>query len=351
MQCPSCGNEIDAGAKDCDACGSAMPTADVAPATSGERGWGLDAPAMECEGCGAQTVVSTDERVQECPYCGSQKVLEVSADQAADVAAPDRVVRFDLDAAKSGELFRSWVAGLWFAPGDLKQLAEADSIRGVYLPFWSYRVNTQSFCSGQVGHRYKEGEETKTRWERGWTWINNSYDDVLVCASKGVPRNLVEAIEPWDMAKGESYSGAALRGWEVERYAFDEQEAWRTHGKERVEKKERSAAKRELAKRYKAQEVKDLKVDVRYRDLRSEHLLLPVFISAYAYQEKTYRFLINGQTGEVQGERPWSAPKLAALAAGIVAAIAVVVMLASAGGTPPPPASPTPSASPAASPG
>ena len=37
-----------------------------------------------------------------------------------------------------------------------------------------------------------------------------------------------------------------------------------------------------------------------------KHILLPVWMAAYKYGGKSYRFLVNGQTGEVQGERPYS---------------------------------------------
>ena len=39
---------------------------------------------------------------------------------------------------------------------------------------------------------------------------------------------------------------------------------------------------------------------------------LPVWMAAYKYRGKTYRFVVNGQTGRVQGERPYSAWKIAA---------------------------------------
>lgn len=42
-----------------------------------------------------------------------------------------------------------------------------------------------------------------------------------------------------------------------------------------------------------------------------KHILLPVWLAAYKYRGKTYRFVVNGQTGRVQGERPWSAWKIA----------------------------------------
>ena len=45
-------------------------------------------------------------------------------------------------------------------------------------------------------------------------------------------------------------------------------------------------------------------------DVTFKHILLPVWLAAYKYRGKTYRFVVNGQTGRVQGERPWSAWKI-----------------------------------------
>jgi hypothetical protein len=58
-----------------------------------------------------------------------------------------------------------------------------------------------------------------------------------------------------------------------------------------------------------------------YEDITFKHLLLPVWISAYLFNRKTYRFLVNGRTGEVQGERPWSWVKILLLFLFILALI------------------------------
>ena len=52
-------------------------------------------------------------------------------------------------------------------------------------------------------------------------------------------------------------------------------------------------------------------------------MLLPIWVAAYRYRGQAYRVVINGQTGRVQGERPWSAWKIA---------VAVVLGLLVAGG-------------------
>lgn len=69
-----------------------------------------------------------------------------------------------------------------------------------------------------------------------------------------------------------------------------------------------------------------------YADERFKHLLLPIWMAAYRYRGKSYRFIVNGQTGRVQGERPWSWPKIAgALLAGLVI-LALAFYIAEMGG-------------------
>ena len=43
-------------------------------------------------------------------------------------------------------------------------------------------------------------------------------------------------------------------------------------------------------------------------------MLLPVWVAAFQFVGKPYRFVVNGRTGEVHGERPWSFWKIAGAA-------------------------------------
>ena len=66
-------------------------------------------------------------------------------------------------------------------------------------------------------------------------------------------------------------------------------------------------------------------VNTQYNDITFKHLLLPVWISAYRYREKVFRFLVNARSGEVQGERPYSVWKILIV---ILAAILAVILIA-----------------------
>ena len=58
-----------------------------------------------------------------------------------------------------------------------------------------------------------------------------------------------------------------------------------------------------------------LNVSNEFSDVTFKHVLLPIWIAAFRYKEKVYRFLVNGQTGEVVGYAPWSVWKIMGLVA------------------------------------
>ena len=65
-----------------------------------------------------------------------------------------------------------------------------------------------------------------------------------------------------------------------------------------------------------------------YQNITFKYILLPVWISAYRFKERTFQFLVNARTGEVQGERPWSWIKITLLVIFILALIGVIVYFA-----------------------
>ena len=57
-----------------------------------------------------------------------------------------------------------------------------------------------------------------------------------------------------------------------------------------------------------------------------KHLLLPVWLLAYRYRERVFQVLVNASTGEVDGERPYSAWKIAtAIIAGTLLAVGFIM--------------------------
>ncbi len=68
-------------------------------------------------------------------------------------------------------------------------------------------------------------------------------------------------------------------------------------------------------------------VDTRWADISFKHVLLPLWISAYRFKNRVFRFLINARTAEVQGERPYSWIKITLAALAALGVVGVIIAL------------------------
>jgi DNA-directed RNA polymerase subunit RPC12/RpoP len=327
INCPSCQHAVHKGDESCRGCGAPLPRSVAIPTTTAAKGWGSDAlGSFKCKSCGAEVVVDKTHLKVNCAYCGSEAVIAQPGGASGhdDDVRPDFLVPFHVKRARSQELFYGWIDKLWFAPRDLHGMATPERMRGVYLPFWGYDTDTHSHYTCEVGFDYTETETytdsdgrtqtrtvTKTRWQSSSGWIRSSYRDVLVVASRGVDRELTVSLEPFHVSRKVDFSPEQLTGWEAERYALDHEKAWHRFGRGYVLELETAACESDAYRQSGADHVRFVSVEPHFLHLASKHLLLPLYVSAYEYGGKTYRFLINGDTGIVHGQRPFSVAKIA----------------------------------------
>ena len=59
---------------------------------------------------------------------------------------------------------------------------------------------------------------TRTRWTCVSGEVQHFFDDVLVCASKSMPDELVATLEPWDLPALVPYGDEYLSGFVAESY-------------------------------------------------------------------------------------------------------------------------------------
>jgi hypothetical protein len=161
----------------------------------------------------------------------------------------------------------------------------------------------------------------KTRWWPASGTVRDTFDDLLVLASRSLPQKQAQALEPWDLESLTAYRDEYLSGFVAESYQLGLPEGF-------------EVAKQIMAPTINQTICQDIggdhqrisSVDTRYFDVTFKHTLLPIWISAYLYAGKTYRFLVNARTGEVQGERPYSFWKILLAVLGGLAVIAILLM-------------------------
>jgi LSD1 subclass zinc finger protein len=294
---------------------------------------------VKCQGCGAQTTFNPNVVSDSCPCCGSPQVVKNAS--STHSIQPKALLPFAIDQAKAFNEFSTWIKKLWFAPNKLKKYAaQQEKLTGLYIPYWTYDSNTSSDYQGERGDDYQTTENytttengqsvtktrtvTHTRWSYVSGHVDNVFDDVLVVASKSLPKEYVEKLEPWGLENMVPFDEKYLSGFKTESYQVDLKEGF-DDGKSKMDEIIRSTVCRDIGGDH--QRIHSL--NTVYNNITFKHILLPIWISAYLFKDKVYRFLINGRTGEVQGERPYSWIKitLAVLAAG--ALIIWIYMLSS----------------------
>lgn len=292
---------------------------------------------VRCTTCGAETTLAPNVTADRCPFCGTGIVAEGSSKK---IIRPKSLLPFHVTKDQATGQFRTWIGGLWFAPSELKNRAEAAQIAGVYIPCWTYDANTQSDYTGQRGDHYYVSESyttvengktvtrtrqvQRTRWSFASGRVENAFDDLLVLASRSLPPKLAEALEPWDLEQLVPYRDEYLSGFVAESYQVSLPEGFEV-AKGIMAGEIDSTVRRDIGGD--VQQVSS--VDTHYFDVTFKHALLPVWISAYRFHDRTFRFLVNARTGEVQGERPYSAVKITLFVLSILLAIGIVVLVAS----------------------
>ena len=352
--CPKCGGDMNfdaaKGMLNCPFCGHTMPAPESSEVvqehdlvqalgdTSGKaHGFGTAVRSYKCQACGATNNVDPHVTSTACPFCGSNQVLEQEPDP--DLIQPESLVPFGVDEAPAHRMFREWLGRGLFTPNDLKKTGGGQRLSGLYLPFWTFDAHAESDWRAESGDYYyvnetvwvtRDGKRVqevrrvqKVRWYPSSGHHASDYDDVLVYATNSVDVKTLEKVYPFDTKKLVPYNPSYLAGWGAESYRIALAQAWEL-GQTIVQRQEYDACGREVP----GDTHRNLRVNTRLSHLKYKHVLLPVWLASYRYRNKVYRFMINGQTGEVQGQKPisWIKVTIAVVLALIVVAIVVYLV-------------------------
>jgi Zn finger protein HypA/HybF involved in hydrogenase expression len=330
-ECPACGAEANWNpakqALVCPFCGTQSPATlqtrgaatvivehDLAAALRGipdsKRGWQTAKVSVRCQSCHAISVFNPDRVGQRCEFCGSAQL--VPYEQVKDPFSPESLLPFAIDEARARDLIRAWYGRQWLAPNNLNKLALTDTVRGLYLPYWTFDAKTHARWTAESGRYYyttvNGRRERRVQWSPADGELDHVFDDELVSASAGVSPSLLRGIEPFPTATLIPYDPGYLAGWTVERYQIDLIAA-----AERSRQQMEEALRRLCAAQIPGDTHRNLQVQSTYQDQTFKHILVPVWLLTYTCGSRVYQVAANGVTGNMAGQRPWSWIKITLL--------------------------------------
>lgn len=278
---------------------------------------------VRCESCGGQVEFSGALTSTECPYCASP-IQRENIHTSPQRVPVDGVLPFLVDHAQAAAQLREWVKSRWFAPNEFKQKGVEGKFQGVYEPYWTFDFQTFTRYDGQRGDHYyitvgtgkDEKRVRQTRWSYASGAFHRFFDDILCFASNGLPVWLTQALEPWPLDQCKPFNQQLLAGFLARTYDIP-----LDNGLQEAKSRAEAALNTEVRQRIGGDEQQVDHQRTQYNAVTYKHLLLPLWLLVYRYHGTLYRVAINGGTGEVQGERPYSAWKIFfAVLAGILVA-------------------------------
>lgn len=274
---------------------------------------------IKCPNCAAVFELKQNRHAGDCPFCGTPVVTGTTQTR---LFQPKSLLPFLITEKDARAAFDKWLGGLWFAPSALKDKATRDDkLLGIYVPFWTYDSHTDTFYRGERGTVYYEQQivtvtvngQTRQQIQNvpriRWTPVSGRvrlfFDDVLVGATRTLPRAILDRLEPWDLPNLVPYNESYLSGFQSEIYQVDLDEGFE-QARDIMDDRIRSAVNSDIG----GDQQRIHNLETQHSATTFKHLLLPVWSAAFRYNGETYRFVINGRNGKTQGERPYSKVKI-----------------------------------------
>lgn len=254
-----------------------------------------------CNCCGGEILGDETLAASTCPYCDNPVVMQ---EQFAGSLKPDLVIPFKLDKIAAKAALRNHFKGKLLLPKKFKDEFHLDEVKGVYVPFWLFDADANAHMRYRATRvrtwsdsRYIYTETQYYHVIRGGTI---GFQGVPVDGSEKMPDDMMESIEPYDLSGAVDFNTAYLAGYLADKYDIDEQQSV-TRANQRI-KNSTEDAFGATVRGYTT--VKPVSGSVQLHNGKARYALYPVWLLNTTWEGKTYRFVMNGQTGKFAGDLP-----------------------------------------------
>ncbi len=297
------------------------------------RGWQTERITVQCQSCKAVSVFAPDRVAQRCEFCGSPAI--VPYEEIKSPIRPQSLLPFRVADTSVREQIRRWYKSKWLAPNALKSRALVDTVKGVYIPYWTFDARVVCPWEADAGHYYyttetyrdnKGNMQTRqvrhVRWEPASGIVNHFFDDEPIPGTRGVDHGLLKQVEPFPTNELAAYDTSYLSGFVVEHYQVVLLEAAQASEAAMHQKLEAMCASEVPGDTY-----RNLVIHPTFSDRTFKHILVPIWLLTYTYGTRVFHVLVNGSTGRMAGEYPKSFWKIFFLVVGIIILVLIVLLL------------------------
>ncbi|MEP9414635.1 TFIIB-type zinc ribbon-containing protein [Gordonia sp. VNQ95] len=285
---------------------------------------------VTCQNCGGAVIFTGTLTATRCPYCASP-IQRDDVHAAPEVLPVDGVIPFRVDDDAATKSIEQWIHSRWFAPSEFKKYRQLGSLQSVYFSYFSYTTTAHTSYQGERGDDYTvtvgsgkdRRTETRTRWRSVSGHVTDQFTEVPALANDGIDPQRVEALKPWPIEQAQPFTGQFLAGHLARSYDHGPDETFGRARAEEIDPAIESSVRSDIGGD--KQRIHSSHTD--FNPLRFRYLLVPIWLLTVIYGGTPFQVYINGVTGEVQGDRPYSVVKIvSAITAVIIVIVGIFVL-------------------------
>lgn len=317
-KCPSCNASLKYNPKEknwkCEYCGSTFTLKELKNNEENFKNTKTDKKANEdnlemdeyyCQDCGAKIVADKNTSATFCVYCKNTAILK---SRLSDKFSPAKVIPFSKTKDDAIEAFKKVGKGKFLMPKEFSLPQNIQELTGIYIPFWLYTGKIKANVSGK-GSRVSTWSTSDYIYTKTDVYLverNGEYvfNNIPVDGSVRFNDAIMNSIEPFDYSELLDFSPSYLSGFLAERYDVESNEA-----KKISIDRARQTCYNDLINNV---SYSSFIPETKTGDILDENIsyvLLPVWMVNVKYNEKLYTFAMNGQTGKMIGDIPYSKKK------------------------------------------
>lgn len=260
-----------------------------------------------CENCGAVIILGENTSSTSCVYCKSSAIIK---NRLEDLYEPSRIITFKFNKEDAINKYKELLKGRILIPDMFKDTNNIQDMEGLYVPFWLYNCNNQNSlyatCTKTSSWSDSKYLYTKTDYYKVTRFGKLKFNNVPNDAATRFDDKIMNSIEPFNYDEFKEFDKSYLAGYISEKYDVDSEEAFK-NVTDRIDSDSKQYLLDDM-KFYSSKTVDNYESKI--EKFNHDYVLLPVWVLNIKYNDKIYRFSMNGQTGKFVGEIPVDKKKL-----------------------------------------
>lgn len=274
-----------------------------------------------CHSCGGAIIVDENTAATSCPYCGNPVVLQGNVSGGLK---PSRIIPFKLNKEAAKNEYRRHLQGKVLLPKTFSSEAIIDEIKGVYVPFWLFdgKANAQIWYDATQVRFWSDADYdyTETSYFKLFRAGRVRFENIPVDASSVIEDEVSQSVEPFDDRELVDFNANYLAGYLADKYDIGAEEC-KEIADDRI-KNSTEALFQATTTNFNTAVPTASRIII--NEGYQEYVMMPMWLLNVKYNNKLYKFAMNGQTGKFVGNLPCDKGKMWGIAAGVFAAVTII---------------------------